>query len=124
MNLSNFNLKFEDAKEFTVFGEEVQCDEIKVTIKNEANKFVQELYLLSILLKGEEIKQVVGGKRLIILSSPANSLARLVKTFFVFLKAALTMLSIVPVSLRLCVSPFENNGTALTLSAHYWKGYF
>lgn len=65
MNLSNFNLKFEDAKEFTVFGEEVQCDEIKVTIKNEANKFVQELYLLSILLKGEEVKQVVGGKRLI-----------------------------------------------------------
>ena len=43
MNLSNFNLKFEDAKEFTVFGEEVHCDEIKVTIKNEANKFVQEL---------------------------------------------------------------------------------
>ena len=65
MNLSNFNLKFEDAKEFTDFGEEVHCDEIKVTIKNEANKFVQELYLLSILLKGEEVKQVVGGKRLI-----------------------------------------------------------
>ena len=65
MNLSNFNLKFEDAKEFTVFGEEVHCDEIKVTIKNEANKFVQELYLLSILLKGEEVKQVIGGKRLI-----------------------------------------------------------
>ena len=40
MSLSNFNLKFEDAKEFTVFGEEVHCDEIKVTIKNEANKFV------------------------------------------------------------------------------------
>ena len=38
MNLSNFNLKCEDAKEFTVFGEEVHCDEIKVTIKNEANK--------------------------------------------------------------------------------------
>ena len=39
MNLSNFNMKFEDAKEFTVFGEEVHCDEIKVTVKNEANKF-------------------------------------------------------------------------------------
>ena len=34
MNLSNFNLKFEDAKEFTVCGEEVHCDEIKVTIKS------------------------------------------------------------------------------------------
>ena len=38
---------------------------IKVTIKNEANKFVQELYLLSILLRGEEVKQIIGGKRLI-----------------------------------------------------------
>ena len=65
MDLSNFNLKFEDAKEFTVFGEEVRCDEIKVTIKSKANRFVQTLYTLSFILEGEEVKQFVGGKRVI-----------------------------------------------------------